>query len=114
MVSNHPAKFGGQRHCSGGDMMFLVVEGQDSTCPCFNLPFLFISKAHGMLSSHTKFQDVDIIISRHVQGKTPILVIHIHKNNWQKLLKKHLPVRPEKAMRRNRRGRRKTTCIKLY
>ena len=39
MVSNHPAKFGGQRHCSGGDMMFLVVEGQDSTCPCFNCHF---------------------------------------------------------------------------
>ena len=30
MLSHHPAKFGGHRHCSGGDM-FLVVEEQDIT-----------------------------------------------------------------------------------
>ena len=33
MVSYHPAKFGG--HCGSGDVMFLVVEGVVSTCPCF-------------------------------------------------------------------------------
>ena len=27
---HHPAKFHGHRHCGSGDMMFLVVEGQDS------------------------------------------------------------------------------------
>ena len=33
MVSHHPGKFGGHRHCGSGDKMFFVVEGQDSTCP---------------------------------------------------------------------------------
>ena len=31
MVSHHPAKFGGHKHCGSGDMMLLVIEGQDST-----------------------------------------------------------------------------------
>ena len=48
MVSHDPAKFGGHRHCGSGDLMFLVVEGQDSTCPCFNLPLQFISKIYGI------------------------------------------------------------------
>ena len=33
MVSHHPAKFSGHRHCVSRDIMFIVVEGQDSTCP---------------------------------------------------------------------------------
>ena len=28
MVSHHPVKFGGHRHCGSGDIMFLVVEGR--------------------------------------------------------------------------------------
>ena len=48
MVSHQPAKFGGHRHCGIGDMMFVLVEGQDSTCPWLDPPLLFISKAHGM------------------------------------------------------------------
>ena len=53
------------RHCGSGDTMFLVVEGQDSTCPRFNLPLLFISKAHGMPCSHTRnFRTWTRIISR--------------------------------------------------
>ena len=36
MVSHHPAKFGGHRQCSSEDMTFPLVEGQDSTCPCYN------------------------------------------------------------------------------
>ena len=32
MVRHHPVKFGGHRHCGSGDIMFLVVEEQDSTC----------------------------------------------------------------------------------
>ena len=31
MLSHHPAKIGGHRHCSSGDMMFIGVEGKDST-----------------------------------------------------------------------------------
>ena len=50
MVSHHPTKFDNDRHCDGGDMMILVIEGQDSTWPCLNPQLLFISKAHGMKS----------------------------------------------------------------
>ena len=32
MVSHHPAKFGGRKHCGSGAMMLSVIEGQDSTC----------------------------------------------------------------------------------
>ena len=49
MLSHHPDMFGSHGHSGSGDMMFLVVEGQDSTCHCFNPILLLISKAHGML-----------------------------------------------------------------
>ena len=57
MVSHHPAKFGGHRHYGSGDMMFVVVEEQDS---CLDPPLLF-SMWHAMLT-YTKFQDIDTII----------------------------------------------------
>ena len=50
--------------------MLLLVEGQDSTCSCFNPPLLFISKALTMPCSHTKFQDTDTITRWCVQWKT--------------------------------------------
>ena len=37
MVSHHPVKFDSPRHCSNGYMVFFVVGGQDSTCPCLSL-----------------------------------------------------------------------------
>ena len=46
MVSHHPAKSGGHRHCGSADM-FLLFEEQDSTC-LLKPPSLFISNAHGM------------------------------------------------------------------
>ena len=49
MVSHHPAKFGEHRHLAVeicGDI--LVIEGQDSTYPRFNLSSLFISKRHSL------------------------------------------------------------------
>ena len=39
-----PAKFGGHRHCGSEDMMFVVAEGQDSTCLYLDPPLLFVSK----------------------------------------------------------------------
>ena len=48
MIGYHPAKFGDNRHCGSGDLMFVVVEGQDSTCSRLDPPLRFISKAHGM------------------------------------------------------------------
>ena len=55
MVSHHPVKFGGHGHCGSGDMMFLVDEGQDSTCPRFNLLLLFISKGHGLKAHNISY-----------------------------------------------------------
>ena len=44
-ASQHPVKFAGHRYCDSEDMMYLVVERQDSTCPCLDLPLLFIAFA---------------------------------------------------------------------
>ena len=41
MVSHHPAKFGGHRHCGSGDIMFLFAEEENSRCSRFNPPLLF-------------------------------------------------------------------------
>ena len=43
MVSHYPAKSGGHKHCGSGDMMFVVVERQDSICPRLDPSLLFIS-----------------------------------------------------------------------
>ena len=58
MISHHPAKFNGHKHCDSGDMTFLMVERQ----------LLFISEAHGMRCSHTQnVNDVNTIICQCVQ-----------------------------------------------
>ena len=44
------------RHCGSGDMMFLVVKGQDSTGPCFSPPLVFISKGHGLKACGITYQ----------------------------------------------------------
>ena len=52
MVSQHPVKFDGHRHCGSGDIMFLVTEKENSRCSRFNPPLLLnpsllpISKGH--------------------------------------------------------------------
>ena len=56
MVSHHPTKFGDDRHCDSGDVMFLVLEGQNSTWPYLNPQLLFISKAHGMKSHDLPYE----------------------------------------------------------
>ena len=48
MVRHHPAKLGSHRHCGNGDIMFVMVERRDSTCPRLDPPLLFTSKAHCM------------------------------------------------------------------
>ena len=42
MVSHHPAKFGDHKHCGSGDIMFLIVEKENSRCSRFNPPLLSI------------------------------------------------------------------------
>ena len=48
MVSHHPAKFSGQKHCGSEVVMFLFVEEENSRCSRLNLPLLFIYKGHGL------------------------------------------------------------------
>ena len=50
IISYHPAKFGGHRCYDSGGIMFLLIEGQDSTWPCVNPLLLFISKALGRIA----------------------------------------------------------------
>ena len=50
MVSHHPVKFGGHRHCSSGDIMFLVAKEENSRCYLLNPPLLFTSKGHGLIA----------------------------------------------------------------
>ena len=59
MVSHHHATFGGHRHCGSGDIMFVVVEEQDSTYPRLDPPLLV----------------------RVSNERLPILVTHVHKKN---------------------------------
>ena len=54
MVSHYPAKSGGHKHCGSGDMMFVVVERQDSICPRLDPPLLFTSIEHCMPCSHIR------------------------------------------------------------
>ena len=48
MVSHHPVKIGGHRHCGQKDVMFLVAEEQYFRCSLFNRSLLFIYKGHGL------------------------------------------------------------------
>ena len=44
MVSQYLAKCDNHRHCCSEDMTILVVEGQDSTCLCFNRNYCLFLK----------------------------------------------------------------------
>ena len=83
MVRNYPTKFGKHRHCGSGDMVFVVTEGQDSSCPCLHPPLLLISKAHACHANtheisgrrHNNFpvyprKDFQTCISTRVNDKT--------------------------------------------
>ena len=65
-ISQHHAKFFGHRHCYSGDIMFLLVEEEDSTCSRLNPALLFIPKGHGL-----KAHDMSVIII------SPILVTRV-------------------------------------
>ena len=55
MASHHPVKFDGHRYCVV--KMILVVEVQDPTCSCLNLPLLFTSdglKAHSISTKQVR------------------------------------------------------------
>ena len=44
MVNQQPAKFGGDRYCGSGDIIYLVAKEQDSTCSRSNPPFMLSLK----------------------------------------------------------------------
>ena len=84
LVSHHPAKFGGDRHCGSGDIKLLAGEEEN-----FNPSLLFISKRHGLKES-----------TRHIRSSTPILVT-----------KQLLPVCLKALMRRRKREKDKRKAI---
>ena len=51
MISHHPAKFSGHKRCDSRDM-FVVVEGQGSSCPFLD-PYYRISLKHMACFAHT-------------------------------------------------------------
>lgn len=56
MKSDHRAKFGGQTHWGSRDVMFLVVEGQDSTCFHLNRHYcLSLKRMESPALTYTKF-----------------------------------------------------------
>ena len=111
MVSHLPAKFGCNRHCDHGDKIFLVVEGQVFTSPCFSPPLLFISKANGMPCSCTQnFRTYAQWLAGVINEGYPIMVRYVYKINWRKLLKKLLIVCPENWMRRKRKKKTNGNC----
>ena len=54
MISHHPVKIGGHRHCGSGDITFLVVEEQDSTCS-----LKFFSRGHSHIESSHSLCQID-------------------------------------------------------
>ena len=44
MIRHNIAMFGSYRYYASGNMMFLMVEGKNSTCSRLNLPLLFSLK----------------------------------------------------------------------
>ena len=88
MVGHHPAKFGDYRYSSSGDMMHLVVEGQDFTCSDLNLPLQFISVYSKWLESKRQITPVLVTL---VLGKKP------------RNIKKNLQVCPKTLSRRRKR-----------
>ena len=98
MASLHPAKFGGHKHCGSGDMMFVVVEGQNSTCRCLDPSLLLISKVHGMpCSSHEisglRHKNIPVCPMKDSQSWS-----HMSRTTTDNLLKNLLPVRPKAAL----------------
>ena len=55
MVSHHPAKFGGHRHCGSGDIMLLVAEEENSKCSRFNPPYCLFVKDMGWKHSEISY-----------------------------------------------------------
>ena len=92
MVSNHPTKFGGHRHCRSRDIMFLDSKGENSICTHFNPPLLFISKRCG-LKSH---------------GYHVINSDHGHTRSKQQLDKNLKLVRPKAQMTKEK--KKKSNC----
>ena len=70
MVSHHFAKFGGQKHCVSGDIIFLVVEEQDCTYSLY-IRHCYLCLKH--VTRHTH----EISERRH----SPVLVTSVYGSN---------------------------------
>ena len=85
MVRHQSVKFGSHRQYGGGDIMFLVDKGQDTTCPRLD-PVLLLSLKHMPCSNGLSNEGL------------PILVMHVYKKNWRNLLEILFHVRPKTAL----------------
>ena len=110
MKSHHLAGFEYHRLCGSGDM-FLVVEDQDSTCVCGNPTLLFISKAHGAMLSHAKFQNIDIALCPGVHESRPLLVRRISSRSWRNTKKTSMSL-PKNAL--DKKAKATAKCFALH
>ena len=85
-LSHYPPKFVDHSQHVSGDIMFLVVEKQDSTSSCLNLPLLFISKAHGLLRLHTRNFTTKRTLTKSFAKLLPVLSKKSARKNRNKRL----------------------------
>ena len=98
--------------------LFLVVEGQDSTCSRLNPSLMFISKAHDMSCSHIRKFKVEIALTKiyiSVSSESSlILITGVLGNDLRNKEKKLLPVyskTPTGRKRKKKYGYCKAFCI---
>ena len=81
MQSYHPVKFGGHRHCDGGNKTLLVVEEQKFTYYRFILPFIcFILPSLKHMACHSfthQISERKIAICQCVHELRAVLVIRV-------------------------------------
>ena len=90
MVRHYSAKFGGHRHWSSGDIMYLVVEKQNSTCS-LNSVITILSKGHGMSCVHLRIFTIKIALKTFSSVSSeiiPILVARVLSNDWRNIYSK--------------------------
>ena len=91
MVSHHPVRFPGHRHCGSGDKMSLEVEEQVSTS-LYTSVIIISLKAWYVMLTNTEFK---IKVKNFMQTFSvksneicPVLIICVYGNNPQKIHKK--------------------------
>ena len=109
-LSHHISKFSGFRHCLSGDIMFLVVEVQDSTCFLISIIIIF-SKAHDISYYKPNIFHTKTLVSTKINM---VLVIRLLNSNLWIIHKKILIFSPKPPGRRRNRKTTTKTIQKLF